>query len=67
MCFNLGISGLLAFRRMAAACERGDYARAAAEMPASKWAKQVGGRAEELARIMREGSGGGAVLPAGGI
>jgi hypothetical protein len=36
--FNLGVSGLLAFKRMLAACERGDYRRAAEEMLASKWA-----------------------------
>lgn len=55
MCFNVGVSGLLAFKRMLAACERGDYGRAAEEMLDSKWAKQVGGRADELARMMQEG------------
>jgi hypothetical protein len=39
---------------MLAACERGDYRRAAEEMLASKW---VGRRAEELARMMRQGRG----------
>jgi hypothetical protein len=38
ICFNLGVSGPLAFKRMLAACERGDYRRAAEEMLASKWA-----------------------------
>ena len=60
MAFNLGIgvlgqSGLLAFVKMLAACERGDYDRAAAEMMDSTWAKQVGPRAHRLARQMQLG------------
>jgi len=38
-----------------AALERGDYARAAAEMLDSAWSAQVGDRASELADMMRTG------------
>jgi len=60
MAYNLGVPGLLRFRRMLAALERGDFETAADEMLDSKWAKQVGRRADELARIMRSGDVGGA-------
>lgn len=53
MCFNLGINGLLKFKNMLAAVDRGDYARAADEMLDSKWARQVKGRATRLANMMR--------------
>lgn len=55
MGFNLGVPGLLKFRGMIAALELSDYDKAAAEMLDSKWAKQVGNRAGELARQMRKG------------
>ena len=55
MCFNLGINRLLQFRRMLAALETGDWARAAAEMMDSKWARQVGSRALRLQRMMETG------------
>lgn len=55
MCFNLGLAGLLQFRRMITALISGDYETAADEMLASKWAKQVGARAQRLARMMRTG------------
>ena len=55
MCFNLGPGGFLSFKRMLAALERGDYEQAAREMLDSRWARQVGRRAEELAEMMREG------------
>lgn len=55
MCFNLGISGLLALKQTLAACERTDYVWAAEEMLASNWARQVGARANGLARMMWEG------------
>lgn len=53
MTFNMGIDGLSAFRLMLQAIERGDYDSAAKEMLDSKWAKQVGLRAERLAQQMR--------------
>ncbi|RMH50503.1 MAG: lysozyme [Zetaproteobacteria bacterium] len=55
MGFNLGLPRLLGFRRMIAAIERGDWPAAADEMLDSRWARQVGRRAEELARTMRTG------------
>ncbi len=55
MCFNLGPGGFLSFKKMLAALERGDYEQAAREMLDSRWARQVGRRAEELAEMMRDG------------
>ena len=55
MCFNLGVSRLLGFKRMLAALKAGDYDKATVEMLDSKWAKQVGTRATELAAMMRGG------------
>lgn len=55
MAFNLGGAGLYGFRLMLAAVQRGEYADAAREMLNSKWARQVHGRAERLARQMRDG------------
>jgi len=55
MVFNLGADGVGRFPRMLAAARAGDYASAAAEMLASKWAAQVGQRAIRLARMMRTG------------
>ncbi len=48
MCFNMGIGGLLGFRKFLAALESGDYKSAAAEMMDSTWYKQVGDRAHRL-------------------
>lgn len=55
MTFNLGIGGLLKFKRMLAAVEAGDYATASLEMLNSRWAAQTGTRATRLARWMRTG------------
>ena len=55
MAFNLGVNGLLKFKKMLAAVELGDYVTAADEMLDSRWAKQVGERASELARQMVRG------------
>lgn len=55
MCFNMGIKKLLTFKKMLAAVEQGFYDRASYEMLDSKWAIQVGGRAAELAEIMKTG------------
>lgn len=57
MCFNLGFKGLLKFRRMLQALEDGDYEGAAEEMLCSLWARQVKGRAQRLAKMMRTGEG----------
>lgn len=55
MAFNMGIGGLLAFKKMLAAVRAGDFPRAATEMLDSKWAAQVGIRANRLADQMRSG------------
>lgn len=55
MAFNLGLVGLLAFKRTLAAIEAGEYQQAATMMLDSKWAKQVGQRAERLSRMMATG------------
>ncbi|AJQ94264.1 glycoside hydrolase family protein [Gynuella sunshinyii] len=55
MAFNLGVNGLLKFKNMLAALANRDFSRAAVEMLDSKWARQVGKRAEELAREMETG------------
>lgn len=55
MAVNLGVGGLLKFRRMLVALEQGDYGRAADEMLDSVWARQVGRRADRLADAMRTG------------
>jgi len=55
MCFNLGFHRLMGFRKMWRAIGKHDYASAAREMLDSRWAEQVGNRAQELARIMRTG------------
>lgn len=53
MCFNMGLSALLQFKRLLAALERQDWESAAREMQDSRWYRQVGSRAERLCEIMR--------------
>ena len=53
MCFNLGLSRLRGFVKFLAAMEMGNYETAANEMLDSLWAKQVKGRALELANMIR--------------
>ena len=55
MAYNLGINGLLNFKKMFAALDNQDYERAADEALDSKWAIQVGDRAQELVDIIRKG------------
>ena len=55
MAYNLGVAGVLKFKNMLTALEARDFAQAAKEMLASKWALQVGVRAEELADMMKSG------------
>lgn len=55
MAYNLGVNGLLNFRKMLAALEEGDYQLAAKEMLDSRYAKQVKGRALRNARMMESG------------
>lgn len=55
MAFNLGIPLLMKFTNTLAAVRRGAYVEAAERMLASKWARQVKGRAVRLAAMMRDG------------
>lgn len=55
MCFNMGIAGLLGFKNTLAAIQAGRYTDAAAGMLASKWAGQVGARAQRLSEMMAKG------------
>lgn len=55
MAFNMGINGLLGFKRMLSRLESGDYQAAAREMLDSRWHEQVGPRAHVLAGQMRTG------------
>jgi lysozyme len=55
MSFNLGLVGLLGFKRTLATIQAGDYQAAATMMLDSKWAGQVGQRAERLSRMMATG------------
>ena len=54
MVFNMGLRRVLGFKRMVACLQVRDYPGAAREMLDSKWAAQVGARADELAEQMRE-------------
>ena len=53
MSFNLGWPRLRNFKKMLAAIESGDYNKAADEALDSKWARQVGARADRIAALIR--------------
>jgi len=55
MIFNMGYKGLNKFKKFIAAMQGSDWRKASAEMLDSRWAKQVGYRAIELAGIMERG------------
>lgn len=55
MAFNLGMAGLLRFKKMIAALQALDFQQAAEEMLDSQWATQVGQRAVELSSMMETG------------
>jgi len=52
--FNLGFAGLMSFRKMFTALAAGDFPQAAAELLDSRYAQQVGARADRLAKQLRE-------------
>lgn len=54
MAYQLGLGGLLNFKRMWAAIENKEWARACFEALDSKWAKQTPKRAEAIALILRD-------------
>ena len=55
MAFNLGVSGMMNFKKMIASIMQEDFANARDEMLDSKWANQVPRRANELAEQMLTG------------
>jgi lysozyme len=55
MAFNLGIGGLLGFKNTLATIKGGNYRKAGEMMLDSKWAGQVGQRADRLAVMMATG------------
>jgi len=54
MCFNLGAPRLSNFKKFIAAINDQQWAEAAVEMMDSRWAKQVGPRAERLRDVVLE-------------
>lgn len=52
MTFNLGLAGMLGFKNTLTAMQQGRYNAAGAGMASSKWAKQVGKRADRLVDLM---------------
>ena len=55
MCFQLGYSGVLKFKRMLRAIQNNDFERASREMIFSLWHEQTPARCQELSEIMRRG------------
>ena len=55
MAFNIGVNGVLKFKKMIVAIKAKDYDLAAKEMQDSKWFNQVGNRAVRLVNVMRWG------------
>ena len=53
MAYQLGIGGLLKFKKMWSAIEERDFFIASLEMLNSRWAKQTPLRAKRLSKIMR--------------
>ena len=54
MAYQLGVGGLLKFKKMINALERQDYQEASKEMMRSMWAIQTPNRAERMAEMMKE-------------
>lgn len=53
MAYQLGVSGVLGFRKMLEALERGDRVAAASEALDSRWARQTPTRAARVAALIR--------------
>lgn len=56
ICFNMGLTRLRLFRLALGAMQNHDYNTAAAEFLNSKWSKQVGNRAIEVALMIKTGN-----------
>jgi len=54
MAYNLGVHGLMTFKKMLYALQMGDIKTVDKEMDDSRWARQVGDRAVRLRQQMRE-------------
>lgn len=55
MCFNLGIARLKGFKQTLSLLQAGQYEAAADEVLRSRWASQVGSRAQRIAALFRKG------------
>lgn len=55
MAFQLGVGGLLSFKRMLWQMQHGSYKKASEEALDSVWAKQTPNRAQRIAKMIREG------------
>jgi lysozyme len=55
MCFNLGFAGLSAFHQTIACIESSNWQCVHDQLLASKWARQVGDRAQRIANAMLKG------------
>jgi GH24 family phage-related lysozyme (muramidase) len=55
MCFNLGKTKMLKFRKMNASIERNDWMGAAHQAVASDWYRQVGNRAKRIVKELATG------------
>ena len=54
MSYQMGVTGVLLFKRMWSALKSGDFERASKEMLDSRWAVQTPERAERLAKKMKK-------------
>ena len=55
MAYQLGLQGVRGFKKFIAAIQAKDFAKAAAEMMDSKWARQTPNRAARAALMMKDG------------
>ncbi len=53
MCYQMGVSGVMKFKKALSAMQSGDWETAARELLDSKWARQTPNRANELADMTR--------------
>tara|TARA_R110000851_G_scaffold88070_3_gene192184 strand:+ start:1247 stop:1705 length:459 start_codon:yes stop_codon:yes gene_type:complete len=56
MAYQMGLSGLMKFKKMIAAIESGDFVEAAAQGKDSRWASQTHSRANRHMRVMLLGN-----------
>ncbi len=56
MCYQMGVSGVLKFKKMIAALEKEDYKTASIEALDSRWAKQTKSRASRHSMVLSNGN-----------